>query len=98
MKKYFACAAALSLMIAACGDDTSSNVNGGDPGTPSKKTGIAHAGDGGDHAGGLEGVARIVPHRPGDDRPLVPGRAEEVGVAAQARVVAEHLLLLGVDK
>lgn len=45
MKKYFACAAALSLMIAACGDDTSSNVNGGDPGTPSKKTGIAHAGD-----------------------------------------------------
>lgn len=45
MKKYFACAAALSLMVAACGDDTSSNVNGGDPGTPSKKTGIAHAGD-----------------------------------------------------
>lgn len=45
MKKYFACAVALSLMVAACGDDTSSNVNGGDPGTPSKKTGIAHAGD-----------------------------------------------------
>ena len=45
MKKYFACAAALSLMIAACGDDTSSNANGGDPGTLSKKTGIAHAGD-----------------------------------------------------
>lgn len=45
MKKYFACAAALSLMVAACGDDTSSNVNGGDPGTPSKKTGIAHAGN-----------------------------------------------------
>ncbi len=45
MKKYFACAAALSLMVAACGDDTSSNVNGGDPGSPSKKTGIAHAGN-----------------------------------------------------
>jgi hypothetical protein len=45
MKKYFACAAALSLMVAACGDDTSSNANGGDPGTLSKKTGIAHAGD-----------------------------------------------------
>ena len=45
MKKYFACAAALSLMVAACGDDTSSNVNGGDPGTSSKKTGIAHAGN-----------------------------------------------------
>ena len=45
MKKYFACAAALSLMIVACGDDSSSNVNGGDPGTPSKKAGIAHAGN-----------------------------------------------------
>ena len=45
MKKYFACAAALSLMIVACGDDSSSNVNGGDPTAPSKKAGIAHAGN-----------------------------------------------------
>lgn len=28
MKKYFACAAALSLMVAACGDDSSSNADG----------------------------------------------------------------------
>ena len=45
MKKYLACAAALSLMIVACGDDSSSNAKGGEKGgTPAGKD-IAHAGN-----------------------------------------------------
>ena len=45
MKKYLACAAALSLMMVACGDDSSSNAKGGDKGgTPAGKD-IAHAGN-----------------------------------------------------
>ena len=47
MKKYLACAAALSLMMVACGDDSSSNAKGGDKGgTPAGKD-IAHAGNSG---------------------------------------------------
>ena len=45
MKKYFACAAALSLMVAACGDDSSSNANGGEKGTTPAGKEIAHAGN-----------------------------------------------------
>lgn len=45
MKKYLACAAALSLMMVACGDDSSSNAKSGDKGgTPAGKD-IAHAGN-----------------------------------------------------
>ena len=45
MKKYLACAAALSLMMVACGDDSSSNAKGGEKGgTPAGKD-IAHAGN-----------------------------------------------------
>ena len=54
---------------------------------------VAHAGDGGDHALGHVGRAGVVPHRPPDHGPLVPGRAEAVGVAAQSRVVVQHVLL-----
>ena len=45
MKKYFACAAALSLMVAACGDDSSSNAKGGEKGTTPAGKEIAHAGN-----------------------------------------------------
>ena len=45
MKKYFACAAALSLMVAACGDDSSSNAKGGEKGATLDGKEIAHTGD-----------------------------------------------------
>ena len=44
MKKYFAYAAALSLMFVACGDDSSSNA-GDEKGTTPQGKDIAHAGD-----------------------------------------------------
>ena len=45
MKKFFACAAVLSLLIAACGDDSTSNAKGGEKGTTPKGKEIAHAGN-----------------------------------------------------
>jgi hypothetical protein len=45
MKKFFACAAVLSLLIAACGDDSTSNAKGGEKGTTPEGKEIAHAGN-----------------------------------------------------
>ena len=44
MKKFFACVAVLSLLIAACGDDSTSNAKGGEKGTTPEGKEIAHAG------------------------------------------------------
>ena len=81
MKKYFACAAALSLMVAACGDDSSSNAKGGEKGATLDGKEIAHTGDCGVFTPSEgEGEAFVIGSKDGGYQVLLPKMDYNVAV------------------
>ena len=81
MKKFFACAAALSFALVACGDDSSSNAKGGEKGATLDGKEIAHTGDCGVFTPSEgEGEAFVIGSKDGGYQVLLPKMDYNVAV------------------